>query len=215
MATIDEDLNQLEKDVRMLKIEFEQYFGGGRARPPTDTEWRIEQLLKRYGDRTADMNFGQRFRYSGLAQTYAKYRDIFRKRLKQKEEGRVQRHYGAAAKAIESERASGRPAPGTTRRETVLLFAVKCSDPDREAEKVEQLYQAFRDAKQSAGEKTDRLTLHTFQEFLRQKTQQRMKRKGCREVEYVVAVEGGQVRLKARVEESQQKETRKTKTETR
>ena len=215
MATIDEDLSQLEKDVRMLKIEFEQYFGGGRARPPADTEWRIEQLLKRYGDRTADMNFGQRFRYSNLAQTYAKYREIFRKRFKQKEEGRVQRHFGAAAKAIESERASRRPAPGTTRRETVLLFAVKCSDPDREAEKVEQLYQAFRDAKQSAGEKTDRLTLDTFQEFLRQKTQQFKKRKGCREVEYVVAVEGGQVRLKARVEESPQKETRKTKIETR
>jgi len=32
MATIDEDLSQLEKDVRQLKIEYEQYFGGGRAR---------------------------------------------------------------------------------------------------------------------------------------------------------------------------------------
>jgi hypothetical protein len=51
------------------------------------------------------MKYGQRFRYNNLTQTYAKYKDIFRKRLKQKEEGSVQRHFGAAAKAIEAERA--------------------------------------------------------------------------------------------------------------
>lgn len=215
MATIDEDLSQLEKDVRMLKIEFEQYFGGGRARPPVDTEWRIEQLLKRYGDRAADMNFGQRFRYSGLAQTYAKYREIFRKRLKQKEEGTVQRHFGAAAKAIEAGRASREPARRAARREPVLLFAVNCSDPDHETKKVEQLYQALRDAKQSAGEKTDRLTLDTFQEFLRQKSQQFKKRKGAEDVEYAVVVEDGQVRLKARMKALPQKETRKTRTKNR
>src|SRR3979490_2475368 len=64
MATIDESLSQLEKDVRMLKIEYEQYFGGGKSRPPTDIEWRIETMLKRHGDRGADMNYAQRFRYS-------------------------------------------------------------------------------------------------------------------------------------------------------
>lgn len=35
MPTIDEELNQLEKDVRQLKIEYEQYFGvDANARPP-------------------------------------------------------------------------------------------------------------------------------------------------------------------------------------
>src|SRR5438309_2032908 len=70
----DEDLIRLERDIRQLKIEFDQYFGGGRKRPPNDIEWRIEQLIKRYGDRAAEMNYGQRFRYGNLSQTYAKYR---------------------------------------------------------------------------------------------------------------------------------------------
>ena len=48
MATIDEELGQIERDIRTLKIEFEQYFGGGRSRPPTDTQWRLETNLKRY-----------------------------------------------------------------------------------------------------------------------------------------------------------------------
>ncbi len=198
MATPDEDLGQLEKDIRQFKIEYEQYFGGGRARPPADTEWRIELLLKRYTDRGGDLSFGQRFRFNNLAQTYARYREIFRKRLKQKEEGVVHRHFGAAAKAIEAERAGKR---GAARREAVVVFSVRCSDPDRELEKVEKLYKAFLRAKQDAGEKTDQLNPATFLAFLRQKTEQFKKGKGSQEVEYLVAVEGSQVRLKARVKD--------------
>src|SRR2546428_2274496 len=28
--SVDEDLNQLEKDIRQLKVEYDQYFGGGK-----------------------------------------------------------------------------------------------------------------------------------------------------------------------------------------
>src|SRR6266516_4678576 len=106
MGTIDEDLGQIEKDIRQLKIEYDQYFGGGRKRPPTDIEWRIDLLVKRYNERAGDLKFAQRFRFNNLAQTYAKYKDIFRKRTAQKEEGKIQRHFGAAAKAIEAARAA-------------------------------------------------------------------------------------------------------------
>src|SRR5690349_23841789 len=105
MGTIDDDLGQLERDIRQLKIEYGQYFGGGRKRPPSEIEWRIEQLIKRYAERGGELKVGQRFRYNNITQTYAKYKDIFRKRMQQKEEGKVQRHFGAAAKAIEAERA--------------------------------------------------------------------------------------------------------------
>src|SRR5690348_5478272 len=82
----DEDLVRLERDIRQLKIEFDQYFGGGRKRPPSEIEWRIEQVIKRYGDRAAEMNYGQRFRYGNLTQTYSKYREIFHKRMQRREE---------------------------------------------------------------------------------------------------------------------------------
>jgi len=105
MATIDEDLGQIERDIRQLKIEYDQFFGGGRKRPPTEIEWRIDLLMKKYAERGGDLKSAQRFRFTNLNQTYAKYKDIFRKKVKQKEEGTVQRHFGAAAKAIEAERA--------------------------------------------------------------------------------------------------------------
>src|ERR1700758_433873 len=109
MATIDEDLSQLERDIRQLKIEYDMYFGGGRKRPPTEIEWRIELIVKRYAERGGELKFGQRFRFSNLSQTYAKYKDVFRKRLAAREEGKIQRHFGAAAKAIEAARALASP----------------------------------------------------------------------------------------------------------
>jgi len=206
MATIDEELAQLERDIRQLKIEYDQYFGGGRKRPPTEIEWRIELMVKRYAERGGDLKYGQRFRINNLTQTYAKYKDIFRKKTQQKEEGKIQRHFGAAAKAIEAERAHKNPqksaeAPAARAESAAspAAFRVTCSEPERESEKVDQLYQAFLEAKQQAGEQTGKLSRSNFNEFVLKKTKDLQKQKNCRDVEYVVEVIDGQVKLKALV----------------
>jgi hypothetical protein len=197
--TTDEDLSQLEKDIRQLKIEYEQYFGGGKKRPPADLEWRIDVMMKRYSDRGAQMSYAQRFHYSNLAQMYSKYREIFRKRLKQKEEGTVRRYFGAAAREIEKERESKRSSGSRSDTANQFPFAISCKDPDHEKKKVEQLYAAFCHAREQTGEGKDRLALETFQQFVRQKTDQLKKEKSAHEVEYVVTIEGKHARLKARV----------------
>ena len=209
MATIDEELGQLERDIRQLKIEYDQYFGGGRKRPPTEIEWRIDMIVKRYAERSGQMKFGQRFRYNNLTQTYAKYKDIFRKRVQQKEEGRSQRHFGAAAKAIEAERAKHQPpAPGPTVPAPAAsvaapppqaAFRMVCSEPESEPDKVEQLYRAFLRAKAQTGEDPGKLSAAGFQEFVRKKTKDLQQKQNCRDVEYVVEVVDGQVKLKALV----------------
>src|SRR5512142_1332188 len=133
--TLDEDLGQLENDIGQLKVEYEQYSGGGKARPPSDIEWRIESSLKRHSDRGAHMNYSQRFRYGNLVQMYSKYREMFRKRLKQKEEGTVQRHFGAAAREIEAQRARRR-AEAEKSEAVQFPFVVTCKDPGQEKKKV-------------------------------------------------------------------------------
>src|ERR1700736_6465596 len=210
MATIDEELGQMERDIRQLKIEYDQYFGGGRKRPPTEIEWRIELLVKRYAERGGELKFGQRFRYNNLTQTYAKYKDIFRKRVQQKEEGRSQRHFGAAAKAIEAERAKHQPPPPAPTAPAAVAangagapqpaaFRMVCSEPEREADKVDELYRAFLRAKALTGEEAGKLSAAGFQEFVRKKTKDLQQKQNCRDVEYVVEVVDGQVKLKALV----------------
>ena len=213
-TSIDEELNQFERDIRQLKIEYDQYFGGGRKRPPTEIEWRLELMTKRYAERGGELKFGQRFRYNNLTQTYAKYKDMFRKRLQKKEEGTVVRHFGAAAKQIEADRAQKQieteaaaaaahaahaadvASNGVKGRET---FRVVCSKPEQESEKIAELYDAFLKAKLGAGEATDKLTRSNFNEFVMKKTKDLQKQKNCRDVEYVVEVNDGHVKLKALV----------------
>lgn len=196
--TIDDDLKQIDRDIRQLKVEYDQYFGGGRKRPPTEIEWRIELLIKRYSERIGELKAAQRFRFNNLTQSYAKYKEVFRKRFQQREEGTIQRHFGAAAKAIEAER-SQQQAAHATALPGPSVFRMTCSEPDKEAEKVEQLYKAFLEAKQNAGEHTEKLTRAGFREFVRKKTKDLQKQKGCRDIEYVVEIVEGQVKLKALV----------------
>ncbi len=197
--TTEEDMNLLEKDIRQLKIEYEQYFGGGKKRPPADLEWRIDIMMKRYSDRGAEMNYAQRFRYSNLAQMYTKYREIFRKRMKQKEEGSVQRHFGAAAREIESARKKKQAPESKSDAPQLFAVTISCNDADQETKKVEDLYAAFRRSKEQAGEDTGRFTLEAFQQFVRQKTGDLKKQQSAHEVEFVVTVEAKHARLKARV----------------
>ena len=201
MATMDEELGQLERDIRQLKVEYDQYFGGGRKRPPTEIEWRIDLVMKRYAERGGELKFAQRFRFNNLSQTYAKYKDIFRKKTAQKEEGKIQRHFGAAAKEIEAARAK----KGDEEHAVAAVagesraFRMTCSEPEREPEKVDQLYQAFLQAKQEAGEQTAKLSRSSFNDFVLRKTKELQQQKNCKHVEYVVEVVEGQVKLKALV----------------
>jgi hypothetical protein len=229
MATIDEELGQIERDIRTLKIEYEQFFGGGRSRPPADTQWRVESLIRRYSERGGDLSSGQRFRYNNLTQTYAKYQEMWRKKLMQKEGAVTQHHFGAAAKAIEAERlrqaarrealappaetapvsAAGHAAAvaeaaaevaraAAESRHASDAFAMSFSDPEREDEKVQQLYKRLIDARAEAGDKAAAPSLKDFERFVRQKTKD-LKDKGGHEIEYTVSVEAGRVKLKARI----------------
>lgn len=220
MPNVDEELSAIERDIRTLKIEFEQYFGGGRSRPPNDTQWRLETALRRFNDRSADLSSGQRFRANNLTQTYVKYQDMWRKKLAQKESGTTQHHYGAAAKAIEAERArkaaeakASAPAEpaaahhhhpsadsgnGSVDVKRGPRFALAFSDPENEKEKVQLLYEKLVEARTETGERAGVPTLKDFERFVAQKTSD-LKAKGGREIEYTVSVESGKVKLKARV----------------
>jgi hypothetical protein len=203
MATVDEDLSQIERDIRTLKIEYEQFFGGGRPRPPSDTQWRVENLIRRYNERMGELTFGQRFRLNNLVQTYAKYQDMWRKKVVKKETGAQQHHYGAAAKSIEAERARKAAqetiaAPAGRLTASGGVFALAFSNPAQEHDKVQTLYEKLIAARGETGESAGAPSLKDFERFVEQKTKD-LQDKGGREIEYSVSIEGGRVKLRARV----------------
>jgi hypothetical protein len=208
MPTIDEDLSQIERDIRTLKIEYEQFFGGGRKRPPTDTQWRLDTLVRRCNEKLGELNFGQRFRLSNLTQTYAKYQDFWRKKTAQRETGTQPKHFGAAAKAIEAERkkrnatrdgeTQGVGVAERAREDNRAAFAMSFSQPEKEQDKLETLYSKLIEARTETGESSGAPSLKDFEKFVKNKTKD-LKSKGGKEVEYTVSIESGKVKLKARI----------------
>src|SRR6202047_1190093 len=86
-VTIDEELNVLDSQLRRLKIEYEIFFSNPNKRPPTDVEWKVLSLLRKFSDGGGRMNFSQRYRYNEMAQRYAIYSDLWRKKSRIREEG--------------------------------------------------------------------------------------------------------------------------------
>jgi hypothetical protein len=154
--------------------------------------------MKRSGDHGGEMSYAQRFRYTNLSQTFAKYCEIWRKKLKEREEGFTHRHFGAAAKAIEAERAKAEAAAHRTDRRAPE-FTMAFSDPEREGEKIDQLYRKLVEARSAAGDTGNTPTFEEFSKFVRDKTKQLKAKRSVSQVEYTVRVEGGRVKLKARV----------------
>ena len=72
-------------------------------------------------------------------------------------------------------------------------------DPAAELHKVDQLFAAFLKAKRASGETTDNMSPDTFRRFAQQKTAQLKRDFGCQQVEYVIEMARGRVKLKAKV----------------
>ena len=201
--TIDEELNLMETHLRRLKIEYEIFFNNPQKKPPSDLEWKVLALLRKFSD-GGRMSFSQRFRYNQIAQRYAIYSDLWRKKSRIREEGyrrpqdallsvqgvRPEEHvpehkvYGLSHAANSASDESG-------------AFIVHFADQGADTDKVEKLFLALSDAKKKTGE-TVSGSLDSFKSFVHKKTEEIRKQHGCQTVEYVVEVQDGKARLRAK-----------------
>jgi hypothetical protein len=207
-VTTDEELNLLETQLRRLKIEYEVYFSNPTKRPPTDVEWKVLSLLRKFSD-GGRMSFSQRFRYNEMAQRYAIYSDLWRKKSRIREEGyRRPQDALLSVQGVRTEEehkphhnpvyglshaaAAAAAAAGTTSQPFTLHNVDKS-----EQEQVERLYNTLVAAKKKAGENVSG-NLDSFNTFVQKKTQEIRKQYGCQDVEFSVELADGHVKLKAK-----------------
>jgi hypothetical protein len=198
--TVDEELDLLASHLRRLKIEYEIFFNNPQKKPPTDLEWKVLALLRKFSDGNR-LSFSHRFRYNEMAQRYAIYSDLWRKKSRIREEGyrrpqdallsvqgvRPDEHVEEHKVSGVAQGAQGEPAS----------FVVQCSAPGADQENVAKLFLALTQAKKKTGEKVSG-SLPNFQSFVEKKTEEIRKKHGCQKVEYLVEVEDGKVKLRAK-----------------
>jgi hypothetical protein len=206
-VTTDEELNLLDSQLRRLKIEYEIFFSNPTKRPPSDIEWKVLSLLRKFSD-GGRMNFSQRYRYNEMAQRYAIYSDLWRKKSRIREEG-YRRPQDAllsvqGVRVAEDEHKSqhhqvygvSHAAAAAAGADSSPHFTLHTVD-QTEREQVERLYNVLVAAKKKAGEKVSG-NFDSFTEFVQRKTEQIRQQYRCDNVEYSVELANGHVKLKAK-----------------
>jgi hypothetical protein len=184
--TPDEQLTRLEDDIRRLRVEFDIFFNGAAKRPPYDTKGRVETLLKRLGD-DRTLTFAQRYRYNSLTARYNAFRDLWRRTMQGREEGRDSAST-ARAQAKKQKEVETKP------------VSIVCADAHKDIDVVKNLYESLLEAKQRCGEPTEGFSFPKFHRLVAQKTDGLKEKWGCKRVRFSVAVEDGHVSFKAKAD---------------
>jgi hypothetical protein len=207
-VTTDEELNLLDSQLRRLKIEYEIFFSNPSKRPPTDIEWKVLSLLRKFSD-GGRMNFSQRYRFNEMAQRYAIYSDLWRKKSRIREEGyRRPQDALLSVQGVRTTEEELKPhhhqAYGVSHAAAAAGAGASASQPftlnsvdQNEREQVERLYNTLVAAKKKAGENVTG-NIDSFATFVQKKTEQIRKQYKCESVEYSVELTDGGVKLKAK-----------------
>lgn len=183
--TIDQQLVRLEEDIRKLKIEFDIYFNSGGKRAPYETRNRVESVIKRLGDERS-LTFAQRYQYNSLVARFVSFRELWRRTMQGREEGRDARFH-RMAKSVEKVK----PVP--------INSDFSCADVGKDIETVKNVYQALLRAKAQCGEGND-IPFQHFHQQLAAQTARLKEKTGCERVNFSVGVENGQVTFRAKGE---------------
>ncbi len=196
--TIDEELNLLDEAMRRLKVEYDVFFGGGSKKPPADADWRVQSLLKKFSD-TQKLSFSQRFKYNSIAQRYAVFSEVWRQKMRVREEGyRRPADELLAVQGVRTEQERRAARELNQKSDSAPHdFVIACADVETEQDKIRHLFEAMVNAKRWAGE-TPNAQFDGFLAFIKLKTEQIQRDFHCRDVEYRVELRDGKVRLKAK-----------------
>ena len=184
ISDLDRELELLEAELRRLEAEYNMFFAGRLPRPPWETRARVHAMVRRL-DNAHIPNTGARFRFSTLQSRFQTFADLWDRGLKAKEEGRPG-PFANLRPPVEQQ-----PKRPIDRVLSVTTF----SDPVKEMDKVQELYESLAEARREVGEEA--IPFHKFADLI--KTQVgALKQKGTPEVAFRVAVKQGKVAFTAR-----------------
>ena len=193
---LSEDIQVIEDFIRRLQVEWDKFFAGLERKPPTDLKNKVEALMRRYSNAEIRNNT-ERFRYQTLTAKYNTLNELWSKRLRAKEEGKLFGVHGLKAEMLPPPAPAARPAAGgsSPREDT---GEIRVQSPDRDAAAVRALYDNFLQARQRAGE-TAAVKFESFQKLISQQASRILTEMGGRAVDFRLETKDGKVSLKAKV----------------
>ncbi|HXO43058.1 MAG TPA: MXAN_5187 C-terminal domain-containing protein [Thermoanaerobaculia bacterium] len=203
--TVSEAIDHLAGEIRQLRVDFERFFSGALLIPPDELRRRVQARLRQLRSLNS-MSAVDRFRLGDLEARHNSYDELFTRRLRDREEGRLRagptpmtsmtpltpppppRPSSAAGYAPDAAGAAGDAGAGS-----IVIGA----DPDPRA--VAALYAQVTAADApGGGAEGPRFDLASFGSYLQRQAAAIRAKTGCAEVQFRLAAEDGKLRLKAR-----------------
>jgi hypothetical protein len=196
-----EDLEAIESAIRRLQIEWDKFFGGIERKPPNDLKSKVEALLRQHAN-SEIRNNTDRFRYQTLTAKFNTLSELWAKRLRAKEEGKVFGVHGLKADILPP---PPPPPPVELKHPAARAAApaaqeteIRVKNPERDAAAVQALYQRFLAERKKSGESAP-VKYESFQKLIGQQAQRLMAEKGGQAVDFRLETKDGKVSLKAKV----------------
>lgn len=96
MIKQDDELDKLEEDIRKIKNKYDQFFSGIQKLPPMHERRLLEVYIHELGKQKMRDNT-RRFRYSQLLTRYNQLRELWGRKMREREEGPIDFRRRAAA----------------------------------------------------------------------------------------------------------------------
>ncbi len=190
---LQEDLDRIDVMLRQLQVKWELFFNGTERKPPSELQTQVETLIRRHSNAEIRNN-GDRFRFQGLTARFTTFNELWQKKLRAREEGRLYGMHGLKAEKM--------PPPGPPLNLSFKPEApqqeFRVVDPARDTAAVRALYEKFVEERRRVGE-TQAPAFDSFQALIGKQAEKIRSEKGAQAVDFRLEIRDGKVALKAKV----------------
>jgi hypothetical protein len=191
-VALQDDLDRIDVLMRQVQVKWELFFNGAEKKPPSELQTQLETLIKRLSN-SEIRNNGDRFRFQGLSARYTTFNELWQKKLRAREEGRLYGMHGLKAEKIVP------PSPPLNlsfKPETPQEFRI--TDAARDGAAVRALYEKFVEERRRVGEAAAP-AFTAFQALIGKQADKIRSEKGAVAVDFRLETRDGKVSLKAKV----------------
>ncbi len=187
---VDEQLTELDQNLKRLRIEYDQYFMGNMKRPPQVLQGKVQKVVAYFSNKMP-RNTAQKFRFNQLNSRYQMYRQHWGRVMRQMEEGtyKTQRFHATIRK---------RQNEGDEATTPVTVGSVGAKPL---ASPIDRLCDALGAARKKTGEQSaiDRAKIA---QMIKQQTANLRQRHPGAKIRFRVVIEENKAKLKASVSKS-------------
>jgi hypothetical protein len=187
---IDEDLDELEHNLKRLRVEYDQYFLGILKRPPEVLQGRVTKVIVKYANAKLRKTH-HKFRFNQLNSKFQIHRQQWGRTMRQIENGTYKGHV-FRARLHERERGISDATPNP----------LKAPEPTARPGAIDKLFEALVAARKRAGDSGPAPDRAKLDEIVKKQTAALKQKHPGAKVKFRVAIEGNKAKLVASVVKS-------------